>query len=135
MQEVIVGWQIYQMTHDPLALGLIGLAEAAAFIGTALWAGLIADRSEKRRIIILAQSLALLCTLGLAAFTWASNLKTWPIYAMIALSGLARAFLWSSTTSFSEQIVPREIYATAAAWNSTSWQIASITGPAVGGLL
>jgi MFS family permease len=135
MQEVIVGWQIYQITHDPLSLGLIGFAEAAAFIGTALWAGLIADRSEKRRIILVAQTLALACSLGLLVLTLGGNLKTLPIYGVIALSGFARAFLWSSTTSFSEQIVPKEIYSKAAAWNSTSWQIASITGPAAGGIL
>jgi predicted MFS family arabinose efflux permease len=135
MMEVIVGWQIYQITHDPLSLGLIGFSEAAAFISFALWAGHIADRTEKRLLIVLAESVGLLSAVTLWAFTLVGNTRTLPIYGVIALSGLARAFLWSSSTSYSEMIVPKEIYSSAAAWNSSAWEIASILGPATGGLL
>jgi predicted MFS family arabinose efflux permease len=135
MVGVIVGWQIYQITHDPLSLGLIGLAEAIAFIAFALWAGHVADRSEKRFLIIGSETLALLCVVALLALTIAGVRATWPFYLTIGFSGMARAFLWSSSTSLSEMIVPREIYSSAAAWNSSAWEIASIIGPATGGIL
>jgi len=135
MIGVIVGWQIYQLTHDPLSLGLIGFAEAVAFITFALWAGHTADRVEKRFLILASEAIALACAVALWALTWKGNTRTLPIYLVIGASGIARAFLWSSSTSFSEMIVPKEIYSSAAAWNSSSWEIASILGPATGGLL
>src|SRR5260221_12079745 len=69
MIGVIVGWQVYQMTHDPLSLGLIGLAEALAFIAFALWAGHIADQTEKRRLILISQAIAFDCALALWGLT------------------------------------------------------------------
>src|SRR5207244_1625292 len=78
---------------------------------------------------------ALLCAFALWALTWKGNVHTLPIYLVIGISGISRAFLWSSSTSFSELIVPMEIYSSAAAWNSSAWEIASILGPATGGLL
>ena len=135
MIGVIVGWQVYQLTHDPLSLGLIGLSEALAYITFALWAGHIADRSEKRRVIILSEVLTLACALGLWVLTGLGNTRTLPIYGILAVGGLARSFLWSSSTAFIEMAVPKEIFSSAAAWNSTSWEIASILGPAAGGLL
>src|SRR5437762_6665526 len=97
MIGVIVGWQIYQMTHDPLSLGLIGLAEAVAFIAFALWAGHIADQTEKRFLIIVSEVVALVCAGALWLLTCKGNTHTLPIYGVIALSGIARAFLWSSS--------------------------------------
>ncbi len=135
MISVIVGWQIYQMTRDPLALGLIGLSEALAFMAFALWAGHIADRGEKRMLMIVSEALIVLCAVALWALTYLGNTQTLPIYGVIALSGLGRAFLWSSSTAFSEVIVPKEIYTSAAAWHSTAWEISSILGPAAGGIL
>jgi len=135
MIGVIVGWQIYQLTHDPLSLGLIGFAEAIAFISFALWAGHIADQTEKRFLIIFSECVAFACAAVLWGLTCERNTHTLPIYGVIALSGVARAFLWSSSTSFAELIVPKEIYSTAAAWNSSAWEIASILGPATGGLV
>src|ERR1700730_9510122 len=85
MQEVIVGWQVYQLTHDPLSLGLIGLAEALAFISFALWAGHIADRAEKRFLIIVSESVALFCAVALWVLTCQDNHRTLPIYGVIAL--------------------------------------------------
>jgi len=132
---VIVGWQIYQITHDPLSLGLLGLAEALAFIAFALWAGHITDRGEKRRLIILSETVALLSVIALLGLTLADVRQTFPFYLVIGFSGMARAFLWSSSTALSEMIVPVEIYSSAAAWNSSAWEIASILGPATGGIL
>jgi MFS family permease len=135
MIAVIVGWQVYQLTHDPLSLGLIGFAEAVAFIAFALWAGHIADRTEKRLLIVMSEIVVLICAIALWGLTRYGNQGTLPIYLVIAASGVARAFLWSSSTSYSETIIPKEIYSSAAAWNSSAWEIASILGPAAGGLL
>jgi MFS family permease len=135
MLGVIVGWQVFQMTHDPLALGLIGLAEALAFIGFALWAGHVADRTEKRRLILGSEVVIWLSALALWGLTAMGNRATLPIYGVIAASGMARAFLWSASSSYSELIVPKEIYSGAAAWNSSAWEIAAILGSAIGGLI
>jgi MFS family permease len=129
-----VGWQIYQLTRDPLALGLVGLSEALAFISFALWAGHVSDRSEKRRLILRAQGVIFLGALALWVMSCLHNTRILPMYAVIALTGVARTFLWSSNTTYSQMIVPREIYSSAAAWNSSVWEIASILGPAIGGL-
>jgi len=135
MMGIIVSWQVYQLTKDPLALGLIGFSEAAAFIGVALWAGHVSDQSEKRRLMVWAQQAMLLCALALWTLTTLHNTRTFLIYVVIASSGVARAFFWASSTTYSQMIVPKEIYSSAAAWNSSSWEIATILGPAVGGLL
>src|SRR6185369_3119867 len=94
----IVGWQIYQLTHDPLSLGLIGLSEALAFISFALWAGHITDQTEKRKLIIGSECLAFLCAVALCVLAYLGNTRTLPIYGVIALTGFARSFLWSSST-------------------------------------
>src|SRR3982750_436199 len=100
MIGVIVGWQVYQFTHDPLSLGFIGFSEAAAFITFALWAGDLSDRTEKRKLILLSEAAGLLCALGLWGLTLAGNARTLPIYLIIAVTGLSRAFLWSSSTAY-----------------------------------
>jgi MFS family permease len=135
MMGVTVGWQVYQLTHDPLVLGLIGLAEAVTYIGSALLAGHAADRLEKRRIILSAQTVLLFSVLGLLLLSWRGNTRMGPVYAVFALTGIARAFLWSASSSYAEMIVPKEHYARAAAWTSSSWEIGSVLGPAAGGLL
>jgi MFS family permease len=135
MVGVIAGWQIYQLTRDPLSLGLIGFSEAIAFIGFALWAGRTADQREKRRVILLGEGAAFLCVLTLWALAWHGNKATLPIYMIFAASGVARAFLWTAVSSYSQQIVPTAIYSSAAAWNSTVYEVACVLGPAAGGLL
>lgn len=135
MMGLTVAWQVYQLTHDPLTLGLVGLAEAVTYIGSALLAGHAADRLEKRRIILTAQTVLLASVLGLLALSAAGNTRMGPVYAVIALTGIARAFLWSAGTSYAELIVPKEHYRKAAALTSSSWEIGSILGPAAGGLL
>lgn len=132
MQALVVSWQIYQLTKDPLALGLIGLIEAIVFILFSFWAGHFADRREKRGIVLFAQTLLLLC--GMALFMLArKGSGTHAIYMVIALTGLARSYLWPASFSYSELTVPRAIYSRAAALNSTGWEVGSILGPAIGG--
>ena len=140
MQGLIVAWQVYEITRDPLQLGLIGLAEALPFIAVALFAGHAADRYDRKRVIILFILLFFLGTLILLAFThWTALLYglfgILPVYVVVAFSGISRAFIYPSVMALMAQLVPRNLYANASTWNSTVWHIAAIAGPAVGGLI
>ncbi len=139
LQAVVVGWQVYAITHDPLSLGLIGLAEALPFIAVALPAGYVADRWNRRTIIVVALAVLVACALGLLAFSTAPALHRHvgvrPIYAIIFASGIARSLLQPARQAFGAEIIPREMYENAIAWRSSSWQTASVVGPALGGLL
>jgi len=140
MQSIIVGWQMYELTKDPLALGLIGLAEAIPNIAMALFAGHAADRYNRKVIIISFTLLFLAGTSLLFLFTVPSLgiLKTfgvYPIYLVVMISGVARSFLYPAIIALMSQLVPRELYTNSSTWNSTTWHIAAITGPAVGGLI
>ncbi|MBN1198202.1 MAG: MFS transporter [Bacteroidales bacterium] len=140
MQGLIVGWQMYELTHDPLALGLIGLAEALPFISVALYSGHVADKYNRQRIISWFSLLFLIGTLLLLAFSFKSlmvvlSLGVIPIYFVVALTGIVRAFLYPSTIALMAQLVPRHLYTNSSTWNSTVWHVAAISGPALGGLI
>jgi MFS family permease len=135
MQALIVSWQVYQLTKSALALGLIGLVEAVVFFSFALWAGHFADRHEKKGIIVITQLAMLVCTMALFFLSRSPHLRVSWIYGVIACTGLARSFMWPASFSYSELTVPRLIYSRAAAWLSTTWEVGSIAGPAVGGIL
>src|SRR4026207_794803 len=97
IQAVVVAWQIYDITHDPLSLGLMGLAEALPFIGMALYAGHVADSKNRRRVATTAVALLLACSLALLAFNlipgFLGAYGALPFYAVIFVSGFARSFL------------------------------------------
>jgi len=140
VQAVVVGWQIYEITKDPLSLGLIGLAEAVPAITVALYAGHLADITERKKIIVLCALLLVLCSAALFYFTMeASTLLSLfgviPIYSVIFVTGLARGFLQPANFSFMPQLVPRDLYTNAITWYSTLWEAASVAGPALGGYL
>jgi MFS family permease len=140
VQSVVVAWQVYEITKDPLSLGLIGLAEAIPSIGVSLYAGHIADIMQRKKIVLTCLTTLLLCSLALLFFTIpvgaaALNSGVIPIYGVIFLSGIARGFLTPALFSFMPQLVPRELYTNAITWNSTLWETAAIGGLAMGGLL
>ena len=140
MQSIIVGWQVYEITHDPLSLGLIGLAEAVPFISVALYAGHIADRFNRKKVILWFDLLFLLASGLLLMISWQQKgtiglYGVLPIYFCVAISGIARAFLYPATIALMAQVVPRSLYTNSSTWNSTIWQVAAITGPALGGLI
>jgi MFS family permease len=139
IQAVVVAWQIYDLTHDPLSLGLIGLAEAVPFIGVALFAGHVADRVSRLRISVVALAALFLCSVALLCFTLSPHIITigrvWPIYLVIFLSGIARSFLQPARTALGAELVPRELYPNAVTWRSSTWQFATVVGPAFGGLV
>ena len=139
LQAVVVGWQVYAITHDPLSLGLMGLAEALPFIAVALPAGYAADRWNRRTITVSALAVLVACALGLLAFSATPALfgrvGVAPIYAIIFVSGIARSMLQPARQALGAEIIPRAMYENAIAWRSSSWQTAAVVGPAVGGLL
>jgi MFS family permease len=138
-QIVVVGWQVYAVTNDPLSLGLIGLSEALPFIAVALYAGHIADRVNRRAIAIVGTIGIALSVVALLAFTLMPSMlaahRIWPIYAVIFASGIARSFTRPAVSALSAELIPREIYPSAVAWRSSTWQFSAILGPALGGLL
>src|SRR5918993_4452129 len=139
IQAVVVAWQIYELTHDPLSLGLIGLTEAVPFIGVALFAGHVADRVSRVRISLIALAALFVCSVALLGFTLVPGTITrervWPIYLVIFLSGIARSFLQPARSALGAELVPRELYPNAVTWRSSTWQFATVVGPAVGGLI
>lgn len=140
MQSVIVGWQIYQLTHDALSLGMIGMAEAIPYISVALFAGHVSDRVDRKKIILFSGIIYFLCALGLLLISTSfhhvlASFGTLPIYLIIFITGLARGFISPSQNALAAQVVPRELFGNASTWNSVIWQIAAVTGPAIGGLV
>ena len=133
LQSVVIGWQIFRMTADPLALGLVGLAEALPYMACLLWAGHQTDRQEKRTLILFAEGGLVSCAGIFAMLTWVGLESPWPLYVVIGLTGLCRSLLWPSSAAYVEITVPKAIYSRAASWNSTLWQVGAIVGPLVGG--
>jgi MFS family permease len=142
MQAVVLGFYIYHLTKSAFALGLIGLSEAIPAIGIGLYGGYVADKSEKRKMLLLIFLLVFLTSLvifivtlkdvtGLIHQDWVVRI----IYAMVFCNGLARAFYGPAAFSVLGNSVPKELYPNSSTWNSSAFQIASIIGPAAGGLV
>jgi len=138
-QAVVVGWQVYALTRDPLSLGLIGLAEALPFIGIALPAGYLADRRNRRAISVAMLLVLALCSVALVTLSATPGLLARvgvvPVYVIIFVTGVARGILQPARQALGADIIPRTMYRNAIAWRSSTWQTASVLGPALGGLL
>lgn len=139
IQAVVVGWQVYSLTHDPLSLGLIGLAEALPFIAVALPAGYLADRWNRRRLSVAALVVLSLCSVSLLLMSASAGMLDRVgvrlIYAIIFVSGIARGLLQPARQALGAELIPRVVYENAVAWRSSTWQTAAVVGPAVGGLV
>ncbi|USX13191.1 MFS transporter [Oxalobacteraceae bacterium OTU3CAMAD1] len=134
MQNVAIGWQVYSMTHNLFDLGLIGLAQFAPFLLLILIAGHAADRYDRRNLIAIALAAQLLCGLTLLAFTMAGLSTVWPVFAVLVLFGSARAFMGPATQAILVNLVPPESFSKAVALSSSSFHVAVILGPTLGGL-
>lgn len=142
VQAVVVGWHIYQLTKDPLSLGLIGLAEAIPSITVTLYGGYIADKSDKKKLMVWIILAMLFASVVLMMITTSDALNFLGqtsviliMYLMIFFVGIARGFYSPTAFTLMAQIIPKEHYPNSSTWNSGIWQVASIMGPAVGGLL
>ncbi len=140
MQSVIVGWQIYALSHNVLWLGFIGLAEVVPQISISLFAGHYIDLHNRRKIVNYTTLLLILSSLILLIYSsnvayFSSKYGIMPIFATIFLTGLARGIISPAQVALMGQLVPRNLYANAATWNSANWQVAAVAGPAIGGIV
>ncbi len=153
IQGVVVAWQMYDVTGDPLALGLVGLAEAAPFIAFALYAGHVADVRDRRRVALTSLVLLFICAgvLAVASARYFPSggahaagirgraggpgaLMQVVIYTVIVVCGAARSFLLPARNALGAELVPRALFPSAVAWRAGIWQVAAVAGPALGGV-
>lgn len=141
MQFVIIEWEVYSITKDPLSLGIIGLMEIIPAVSMALFAGHIVDQNEKRGLLMKCLLGFSIISLGLFLVTVPSvvesletNTILWIIYALVFCGGLVRAFIGPTVFSLLSLIVPKKNYPNAATWSSSTWQMGSMFGPAIAGV-
>ncbi|WP_028888120.1 MFS transporter [Tenacibaculum ovolyticum] len=140
MQFIIIEWQVYSITKNPLSLGIIGLMEVIPAVSMALFAGHIVDQKEKRNLLILCTGAFSLISLGLFFLTlpsfiegWEINTVLYAIYGLVFFGGFLRSFFGPTIFSLIALIVPKKLYPNAATWSSSTWQMASVLGPAFAG--
>ena len=135
MQFVIIEWQVYDLTKDPLYIGIIGLMEIIPALSMALFAGHIVDQREKRNL--LATCIALFSVISFGLFwitsptvyeTWTTQQILYAVYALVFFGGLLRSFFGPTIFSLGALIVPKKVYPNAATWNSSTWQMARVLG-------
>jgi MFS family permease len=137
VQLVVVGWEIYQLTRDPLSIGFLGLSEVVPYLAVALYAGHVVDRNDRKKVSL--ASLVVLFGAALALFVMALvepiPTRAWPFYVVFGACGLARSFLQVARSALVAEVVPRALYTNAATWRSSTWQAGTVAGPALGGVL
>jgi len=139
MQAVVVSWQVYEFTKDPLSLGLMGLAEAVPYICTALFGGHTADRIDRRRITLVCTAVYVVCSFALLGITEFVDGTTphieYLFYGVIFITGIARGFIAPAISALFAQVLPRRLYPNGAVWSTNVWHTAAVAGPAAGGLV
>lgn len=140
MQFIIIEWEVYTITKNPLSLGIIGLMEVIPAVSMALFAGHIVDQKEKKGLLIKCIIGFSIISLGLFLLTWpkstgelSSNTILYGIYFMVFLGGFVRSFIGPTIFSLTALIVPKRVYPNAATWSSSTWQMAAVLGPALAG--
>ncbi|MBD2139110.1 MFS transporter [Anabaena sp. FACHB-1237] len=133
MQTVAIGWELYERTHSPLALGGVGLAQVTPMILLTLIAGHVADKYNRKRTTLLAIFLLTVCSLALAVISYTKG-AVFLVYTCLMLMGVARAFLKPASDALMFQLIPTNLFSNAATWVSSSFQLASVIGPSFGGL-
>ena len=133
IQTVAVGAQVYGLTHSPLDLGLVGLSQFLPFLLCVLPAGQLADRVDRRLIMAACLLLEFVCSIALVVFSVRGLTSAWPIFAVMAPFGIARAVMSPAAQAVVPNLVSRDQFASAVALNSSLWQFTTIVGPAVGG--
>ena len=140
MQFIIIEWQVYALTGDPLSIGIIGLMEIIPALTMALFAGHIVDQREKRNLLAVCIAAFSLISFGLFWLTsenvsqsWSTKSILYSIYALVFFGGILRSFFSPTIFSLVALIVPKKIYPNAATWNSSTWQMARVLGVAFAG--
>lgn len=142
MQSAIIAYYVYKLTHDKLALGMIGLWEVIPAIGFSMFSGHFVDLREKRTLLVWCFGLYLFLSAFFVALAWpgvegalTSRHIVWLIYVGIFVGGALRAFLSPSSFALMGMLVPKELYPNATTWSSASWQSGAVLGPLAGGFL
>jgi len=135
IQATALAWQIYAITGDPFQLGLVGLAEFLPAALLALPAGHLADRIDRRLLILIGVAAELCAALALVFLASTDRITEAAILALALCFGIARAIATPAARALMPNLMPKEHFSSAVAWSSTSWQVATIAGPGVGGLL
>jgi MFS family permease len=135
MQSVAVGWQMYSITHRPLDLGLAGLAQFLPAVCLFLITGHVSDRVPRKRILLACSLGFSICSALLLAFALRHISTVYPIYAVLLMNGTVRAFNAPAAQSFLPLILPRSVFPNGVTWNSSAFQVSTIAGPMVGGIL
>jgi MFS family permease len=140
MQFVVIEWEVYSLTKDPLSLGIIGLMEVIPAVSLALFAGHVVDQKEKKGLLAGCILGFTAISIGLFLLTWplvtvnlAQGFILWAIYLLVFGGGIVRAFLGPTIFSLFSLLVPKKIYPNAATWSSSVWQMGAVVGPAVAG--
>jgi MFS family permease len=134
MQSVAVGWQIYEITRRPIDLGYVGLAQFLPGIVLFLFAGHAADIFDRRKLLMWCYAGFALCSALLLAISWSAPHSVHSIYAVLVLLGIFRSFNFPVSRAILPQLVPEEHFPNAVAWNASAFQMATIAGPAAGGI-
>lgn len=134
-QSVAVAWQVYSITHRPLDLGYTGLALFLPGLLFLLAAGHVADRFDRRIVILICYGLQVVCTAGLLGITLSGSHRVFPIYAVLFLIGTGRSFSGPASSALIPHLVPETHFVNAVTWGGAIFQFANTLGPAVGGLL
>jgi MFS family permease len=134
MVSIAVGWELYERTNDPLALGLVGLVQIIPVLLLSLPGGYIADRYNRRYVTLVSQLVLITCSITLAILSLTDGALPL-LYAVLAVIGAARAFNNPAESALTPLTVPPEHFFNAVTWNSSVWQLSAILGPAVGGLI
>ncbi len=134
---VVIGFQIYQITRNPMMLGWLGLVEAIPALSLVLFGGYIADHFDRRKILLITRLASFLCAGGLVWISWQSHeTMTLPgLYAIIFLVGIARGFADPANSAFEAQVVPKHLTVNASSWISSIWIGSSVIGPAAIGFI
>jgi len=140
MQFIIIEWEVYSITKNPLSLGIIGLMEIIPAVSVALFAGHVVDQKEKRGLLQKCIYAFIAISIGLFVLTWpklentlSSTTILYGIYTLVFFGGIVRAFIGPTVFSLIALIVPKKIYPNAATWSSSTWQMAAVLGPAIAG--
>src|ERR1039457_6262241 len=134
MQSVAVGWQVYEITKRPLDLGYVGLAQFAPGFVLFLFAGHAADLLDRRKLLIWCYAGYGLCSALLLGISWRAPQSVHLIYVVLVLVGFCRSFSFPVSRAILPHLVPEEHFANAVAWNASTFQLATIAGPAIGGI-
>ena len=133
--SVAVAWQIYDETQSALLLGLIGLVQFLPALLLVVVTGIASDKLGRRMVMGAAILTQMVCAVGIFYLAVAQRFNPVWVLSILTLFGVARAFYSPAAVSLAVNLVPREDFANAAGWNTSAWQLATIVGPAAGGLL